>query len=285
MTQVHVFTLDDVRRNAGTSPWMANPDDPIYTCRILAEGDSWFSIGAIPSSNVLNALNLSKSAIVINLAKPGDRLMAMADLAKNPDLATMMSTTQFGWKWNVILMSGGGNDLIGASDSMIHAAATPGDSNPEAYVNRGALNGLLETVANNYRKIVALRDSGINKDTPIVVHTYDYVTPSHAGARFITSTVAGPWFEPVMEQAGVPVAVRNGVSDILMGALAECILALAQGPNALPHFYPVNTMGTLTRAATGATGNSNDWLNEIHPNAGGYSKIAAKLASQINALI
>lgn len=30
-----------------------NPDDPTYDWRFLADGDSWFTIGAIPSSNLL----------------------------------------------------------------------------------------------------------------------------------------------------------------------------------------------------------------------------------------
>ncbi|MER2540685.1 MAG: hypothetical protein ABTQ26_15715 [Azonexus sp.] len=47
---VHVITLDDLKQSENTG---ANPDDPAYSHRILAEGDSWFSIGAIPSFNLL----------------------------------------------------------------------------------------------------------------------------------------------------------------------------------------------------------------------------------------
>lgn len=35
-----------------------DPDDPAYAWRFLAEGDSWFTIGAIPSSNLLYELRL-----------------------------------------------------------------------------------------------------------------------------------------------------------------------------------------------------------------------------------
>ena len=41
---------------AGESP--LSPDDPDYPWRMLAEGDSWFSIGAISSSNLLYELSL-----------------------------------------------------------------------------------------------------------------------------------------------------------------------------------------------------------------------------------
>ena len=43
----------------------------------------------------------------------------------------------------------------------------------------------------------------------------------------------------------------------------------------------VDTRGTLARAQPSATGNDNDWLNEIHPNTGGYGKIAARLVRDL----
>lgn len=37
----------------------SNPIDPEYQWHFLAEGDSWFTIGAIPSSNLLFELRLA----------------------------------------------------------------------------------------------------------------------------------------------------------------------------------------------------------------------------------
>lgn len=48
-----------------------------YSLRFLAQGDSWFSIGAIPpwlTSNLFDKLTLSKSAVAVNCARPGAAL-------------------------------------------------------------------------------------------------------------------------------------------------------------------------------------------------------------------
>ena len=42
----------------------------------------------------------------------------------------------------------------------------------------------------------------------------------------------------------------------------------------LLNLFVCPTLGTLVRAMSGVNSNSNDWLNEIHPNSGGYKKIA-----------
>ena len=53
----------------------------------------------------------------------------------------------------------------------------------------------------------------------------------------------------------------------------------------LANVHVIDTLGTLVRAAPDSRGNSNDWLNEIHPNAGGYRKLAAAWRATIEAVI
>ena len=43
-------------------------------------------------------------------------------------------------------------------------------------------------------------------------------------------------------------------------------------------------LASLTPAAPNATGDDADWVNEIHPNAAGYAKLAAKFRPQLAAL-
>ena len=38
----------------------------------------------------------------------------------------------------------------------------------------------------------------------------------------------------------------------------------------------------LQRSGLGTTGNDGDWLNEIHPNRGGYDKLAGPFSAVIN---
>jgi hypothetical protein len=44
----------------------------------------------------------------------------------------------------------------------------------------------------------------------------------------------------------------------------------------------INTRDALIAAANGSTGTSNDWVNEIHPTAGGYRKLAVRWRSVVD---
>jgi len=72
-----------------------NPDDPDYAWRILSEGDSWFTIGAIPSSSLLYELHLKKRTVILNLGYPGDTIANISQLSANTEL-TRGSSTQLG---------------------------------------------------------------------------------------------------------------------------------------------------------------------------------------------
>jgi len=67
--------------------------------------------------------------------------------------------------------------------------------------------------------------------------------------------------------------------------LADGLLALSKGPNAIKNFHVVDTRGLLKRAQLGHPGDSNDWQNEIHPNDDGYKKIAKKIEPVLEPLI
>jgi hypothetical protein len=83
-------------------------------------------------------------------------------------------------------------------------------------------------------------------------------------------------------------ALQQAVSDFLVDRLAQALLVLdarSGGPQALPGVVVVDTRGTLERAAAGQQGNDADWVNEIHPNPGGYRKLAHKLTAELNRLL
>lgn len=71
------------------------PDDPAFGRRVLCEGDSWFSLGAIPSSNLLFPLNFAQPTLLLNLATPGDTIRRMSSIASNPNLAKIISDPNF----------------------------------------------------------------------------------------------------------------------------------------------------------------------------------------------
>jgi hypothetical protein len=98
-----------------------DPDDGRYPWRFLAEGDSWFTVGAVPSSNLLYELSLNKPSLVLNLGYPGDTLANIAHLSANTELSRRLADPRWQSDWTEILLSAGGNDLIDQVDRLLRA--------------------------------------------------------------------------------------------------------------------------------------------------------------------
>ena len=267
---------------AGDSP--LSPDDPDYAWRFLAEGDSWFTIGAIPSSNLLYELRLKKPTIVLNLGYPGDTIANISQLSANTEFSRRLAHPNWASDWNAILLSGGGNDLIDRAADIILSTPTGAGKKAADYVDAEQLAAFRKDVQAGYRRIVALRDAdkSPNKGKPIIVHTYDYPTPRPAPATFLIVPITKPWMHPVFEAHQVPKTLRIKIAERLLDALAEALLELE---SELPAFHVVDTRNSLQRADIDAKGNSGDWLNEIHPNGDGYRKIAEQLATKLNKIL
>lgn len=254
-----------------------------YALRLLAEGDSWFSLGSIPPHNLLLEMRFEKKVAAVNLAYPGDEVRQMFrrmwDYGAEFASALAMRGTR---RWDAILVSGGGNDLIAAFPHLLRTHVDPGavdPTRPQDLINPVALDQLDRYLVESYMGFVRCRDKADspNANVPMIVHTYDYPTPNNAPALAGGIRISGPWIHPQLNgrfprEAWVP------LTDYLLDHVAETLLTL---PGRLPNFFVVDTRNTLARAALGATGDSNDWENEIHPNAAGYRKLAAKIADEV----
>ena len=88
-----------------------------FDARFIAEGDSWFSLNALPmnfftADNLLNHLRFPGSALIAQMANPGDTIRRMSDWTRNPAFRQALRHG-YGPGVDGILVSGGGNDLIG----------------------------------------------------------------------------------------------------------------------------------------------------------------------------
>ncbi len=277
MLRPSVVPWDNVDSGENTS----DPYDVLYDNRILAEGDSWFSMGGMPTSNLLFSMKFKRFTIIVNCARPGDTIRRIGTIARNPNLRQAMSR-KHGYAWDAVLLSGGGNDLIDDVDKIV-MKFTKIHSDPANYCNQDELAKTLQSVEKGYRRIIDLRDATGSscKGKPVVTHTYDWMTPRNSPARFFPFRMLGPWIYPVLVKAKVPESQWNAISDYLVDALRHTIRGLARGPEKLPDFHVVNTQDTITPAALGETGESGDWMNEIHPGADGYKKLATKIARRV----
>lgn len=253
-------------------------DDPTYVRKILCEGDSWFSTGAVPSSNLLYAMRFRQSSLLVNLARPGDTIRNMSDISANPVLKQLICQQNFLRKWDAILLSGGGNDLIDLARQIICVPSAGAGRHMLDYIDSVELNNLRRRVQKGYHDIARLREASPNADTPIVTHVYDYPTPRNAKARFAGVAVNGPWIYAALKTNDVPEEFWISLTDYMFEYLANCIIDLSGD---IDNFHVVSaTRGTLVRARLGTTGADGDWLNEIHPTAEGYEKIASIISGE-----
>lgn len=268
-------------------------DDGIFSCdpdfntyHILTEGDSWFTIGGTNLrnpwfSNILFTLRFPKDVLLLNLAYPGDTLKNIAAMPRDHRFKYAIQN-QNNDPWNAIVLSAGGNDLIDKADTLILTKSKRDNiqiNNISDYCDNLAVSYFLDDIEEQFRRLANIRG---NQDIPIIVHTYDYPTPRNSPARFYGIGRLGPWLYKTMTAAEIPQNNWIELSDYLFDALANRMLSLSQGQNRITNFHVINTRNTLERAELGTTGESGDWLNEIHPNKNGYKKIARLIEQKLS---
>jgi lysophospholipase L1-like esterase len=273
-----------------------------YKFRFLAQGDSWFSIGAIPpwaTSNILRQVRLSFEASAINCAYPGRELAHMVDWVQDTGFSRLISG-RFAYRWNGILLSGGGNDLIDAAgvlpvgDGGMPVAPSlrllltpeewgPAENGAARYLSDEGWATFVSHLAPQFDKVVAQRDSGVNKDVPIFCHTYAYPMPRNAAVSELFNM--GPWLYPAVSAYKIPQGDWFAVATELINRLAELLGKIIGNLNQPQSrgLYLIQTQQALIPAEPGTKGPSGDWENEIHPTPGGYRKLADQWRSVIEA--
>ncbi len=256
----------------------------------LAEGDSWLSYGSTKFRNVLGSLALPLPACVLNIARPGDTLRRMHETTRNPQFFFYLRNKS-GRRWSAIFLSGGGNDLIDAiwnsktqrSDILLkpHTPADIDQTNLRSVINEEALADLLSYIKINVSQIVTEgrdQQDGDSIDVPLVMHTYALVQPRNSPVKFFGG---GPWLHPACVWLGIAPTLWRELSRLLLEELAACLKSIN-----LPNFHVIDTLHltAMEPAEPGSKGNSNDWENEIHPNRGGYKKLAATWSAAITQL-
>ncbi len=267
-------------------PW---PFD-LYERQCPAQGDSWFSIGALPptkTTRILAELKLLCSAVIVNCAYPGALLHRMTDTTTAPYFRRFLAG-RLAIKWHAILLSGGGNDLVAATgtppsaDPALRLLRTPAERGsgllaPADYVSESGWATFAAHIGAVFRQLIDLRDSGINRSTPLVWHNYARVTPrpAPAGLGF------GPWLLPALDAYAVAPAERLAVADELLSRLRRLIDGLvAERRSRDPQcgvFVTDSMSAGVVLADADSPGVSGDWVNEIHLTRGGYQKCAEPL--------
>lgn len=284
MQPIRVFRADDLDNQTG------NDSVSSYNIQLLAQGDSWFSIGALPpwnTSNLFAGMGTSVTkACVVNSAHPGRLLELMTNTTWEPRFRALLA----GWQsqpWMGILLSGGGNDLIRAVQQgpsfdppdrlLLKKGEWSNALGGDKYISNEGwakfANHLTEVVA----QFLAFRDtSPANRGIPVVMHTYDLATPRNVSPP-------GPWLYKAVSEFLIPEEDWKAVAVTLLARLQNLLNHIsATTPDKSLHV--INSQGTLIPAETSDHGATLHWENEIHPTRAGFEKLGALWLPTMDAL-
>lgn len=254
------------------------PDKMVY-----AEGDSWFDkFTPIPltGTNLLDPIRTPFATAVVDVSHIGDEVRDMVRGHQARQTEAMFKIFAF----DAVLLSAGGNDLknIFADLFAAKALADRGIVSPfqpqdlQRLATPSSYTEFFEEVVRNIGRFVDLRNAARNERTrraPLFLHGYDYLQPRPAGAQIFAGSHVGqgPWLHPSMAAAGLSDAQMRAAADAVIDELNRQLAGVIAP---LGNVHVIDQRGLLTPAAAGFSGDSADWLDEIHPNEKGFEKLA-----------
>jgi hypothetical protein len=248
------------------------PEVAEYQYRFLAEGDTWFTIGALNparNSNLLQEMEFSVWSVAVNSALPGDSLKRMSQMNRDPRFAQLLEG-RLSERWDAILLSAGGNDLIDAMQA-------PPTSPPHLRLLRTQAEwGPASQGGARY-----ISEAGM-QTFATYLGAYAVPTPGPAGAGL----GIGPWLMPALVEYGIPKEEWRGVAAALLGELATLLKGFAADQGRFPGLDVFDTLSIpIEPARLDSDGASGDWINEIHLSRRGSEKLARPWAAHIEALV
>ncbi len=249
-----------------------------FKYRFLAEGDSWMDRSAMFHTSLLQSLAPAMDAagdevLIINLAMYGDTMRRIGDCA-GADFRLWVNT-QFNWKFDAILLSAGGNDFIDAARDpgpgqgiLSDLALSPMPAQGRDCLKPAAVAVLVNQYLNpSFSRLYQVLQSSRHANVPVFLN--NYATPMARNAPAFSG--GRSWLFDAYTKNHIPSALWPDLTDAIFDRVQATIQGWTTGRGNL---ICVPTEGTLAAAAAGTTGSSGDWLNEIHPNASGWDKLA-----------
>lgn len=231
----------------------------------LAHGNSWFDYPlngndfSLEPTDVIAQLSKmgAQPPLILNISHYGD---ATTDELSLPKQQRMIEALHDPNNWlgskkpDVILFSGGGNDIAGEQFCIFLNYAAPGAKG----LNADRFEKALGMVEASYLDLFAFRDK-YAPGVPVVGHSYDFPIPNGAHPA-----CAGPWLLPSLQYCNWSVQDGIGIVREALAAFATMQQSLASDPK--NNFVLAPTQGLLKPA---------DWANELHPFPKGFETIAA----------
>ena len=249
-----------------------------YKYRILVEGDSWMDRSSMFHTSLLQCLapvfdKSFEDVMFVNVAMFGDTMRRMGGQAQN-DFSSWLND-DLGWKFDAILLSAGGNDFIDAARDpdaglgiLKDLAVQPRPASGHNCIDREAVAKLVGFLDFHFGRLYdVVQNSRFHADVPVFLNNYD--TPTARNAHVLAGNKA--WLYEAYRKNSIPAALWPDLTGSIFNDVQTTIAGWTTD-RANVHVVP--TDGTLTPAAEGTEGSDGDWLNEIHPNASGWHKLA-----------
>jgi hypothetical protein len=262
-------------RRPGTKARKADDGEPTAKAggsftplQIIAEGDSWFDY-PVPffGGGIIPRLEDRLGVPILNLAKAGDEVRYMLGVEEREVLAEHLTDgSPAGDPWDVLLFSGGGNDIVDNPMALWVKDWDPALA-PAAHIHKVRFDAALALVQAGYEDLIELRDR-LSPSTHLVFHGYDFAIPDGRGICGF-----GPWLQPTFLLRKFPArAPMEAVVKAMLQQFAGMLTSLAS-----PTVTFINGQGTLAPQPS-------SWHNELHPARAGFGKFADIFHDRIKAL-
>jgi len=247
-------------------------EDPFAA--ILAIGDSWFWY---PKNNLI--------ASIMELKKLRPDYKTANVLGKNGALLSEYRTGRYSalwrnelkpqnFKFSLVLISGGGNDSVDYHFAL--KADCTGLSDPKDCFDPDKLAHIVDTLTGTQAALIAdvqiAAKRALIRTPPVLLNCYDRPVPDGRGFSPIGGEkfkFGGPWIKPAFDRAKIDadVGFRTRVIAVYIDALNEGMQNLASRSTGV---YVPSQLGTLRIAPETYR---QDWDNELHPTASGFTKL------------
>jgi hypothetical protein len=238
--------------------------------QILAEGDSWFDYPAFFfRGGIIPRLEKLLGVPILNLAKAGDEVRYMLGVEQRKGLTRRLTHGgPAGGPWDVLLFSGGGNDIVDNPMALWIRDYDASIPLPD-HIHGPRFDAALALVRAGYEDLIDLRDR-LSPTTHLVLHAYDYAIPDGRGICHL-----GPWLRPTFKLRKFP---SNNASFVVVQAMLERFAAVL---GALAASHPgvtfLNGQGTLSPVKS-------SWHNELHPSDKGFDTFARAFQAALSGL-
>jgi len=234
--------------------------------QVFAEGDSWFDYPPfLFKGGIIPRLESRLGVPILNMAKAGDEVRFMLGVEQRQSLVERLTEgCPAGGPWDVLLFSGGGNDIVDNPMALWVRDWNPAVP-PATLINQPRFDAALALVRAGYEDLITLRDQ-LSPGTHLVFHGYDFAIPDGRGICHL-----GPWLKPTFDLRGFPTrAAAFAVVEAMLTQFAAMLTTLT----AHPKVTFINGQGTLTPQPSA-------WHNELHPNKEGFEKFADLFHQQL----